>query len=492
MTLSRLASVTIALVTSGTLLAPATMAASERGPAPSRSSAAGVPRVELVAAQNQITISSTGGLVYIDPGIWVASVGASLEFRVWRSSYTRPIRIAQVLNAAAGRSRLRPLPGTVLPAVPIGLTDFISLTVRDAAGAIVSNQPIVFCPNSAEPEKLTPNAPGSSPFPPLCAADPFPLSQVWGIEKDWAVDPLANYQVPVQLNPGTYRVTESITRTYTRLFNIPPADAVKTVKVTVVGAADRHGQSLSRPGQARNRSLPSGSRVPYMANPPVSALPDLVALPSWGIGTSHQSGQDLLNFSATVWVGGNGPLDIEGFRVSGTPVMKAYQYFWRNGRLIGRVGVGTMGFYNYNHWHFEQFAQYTLLNSDKKIAVRSHKVGFCIAPSDPVDLLAEHAVWQPSSTGLAGHCGSPTALWVREMLPVGWGDTYIQYLVGQSFDITKVPNGTYYIEIIANPLGVIRETTRANDISLRKVILGGKPGNRTVAVPAWDGIDPEG
>jgi hypothetical protein len=484
---SRLASLSIALVTFGALVAPVTAAASQNSSA---------PRVELVAAQNQITISSTGGPVYIDPGIWVASVGASLEFRVWRGSYTRPIRIAQVLNAGSGRTRLRGLPRTLLPAVPIGLRDFIDLTVRDAAGAIVASAPVVFCPNSAGPEKLTPDAPASSPFPPLCAADPFPLSQVWGIERDWAVDPLQSYQVPVQLSPGTYRVTEKITRAYSRLFNIPPADAAKTVKVIVTGPAnrpDRSGPSPARPGYASSHPLPSGSHVPDLTKPPISARPDLVALPAWGIGTSHaQSGPDLLNFGATVWIGGNGPLDIEGFRVPSSPVMKAYQYFWRDGRLIGRVGVGTMGFFDYNHWHFEQFARYTLLDSDKRIAVRSHKVGFCIAPSDPVDLLAPHAVWRPSSVGLAGRCGSPTALWVREMLPVGWGDTYIQYLVGQSFDITKVPDGTYYIEIVANPLGVIRETTRADDISLRKVILGGKPGNRTVSVPSWHGIDPEG
>jgi hypothetical protein len=35
------------------------------------------------------------------------------------------------------------------------------------------------------------------------------------------------------------------------------------------------------------------------------------------------------------------------------------------------------------------------------------------------------------------------------------------------------------------------ETTTANDVSLRKVILGGSPGHRTVRVPAWPGIDPE-
>ena len=60
-----------------------------------------------------------------------------------------------------------------------------------------------------------------------------------------------------------------------------------------------------------------------------------------------------------------------------------------------------------------------------------------------------------------------------------------------AFDITNLPNGTYYIEVIANPGHVLYETTTANDISLRKVIISGTRGHRHVKVPAWNGIDPE-
>jgi hypothetical protein len=204
---------------------------------------------------------------------------------------------------------------------------------------------------------------------------------------------------------------------------------------------------------------------------------------------------DLLNFGATVWVGGNSPLDVEGFRQGGSPIMNAYQYFWRNGHIIGRTRAGTMGFDSqpgHNHWHFQQFAEYRLLGSNTKLVMRSQKVAFCIAPTDPVDLLLPQAIWQPPAIGLTGQCGSPTALWVQEMLPIGWGDTYFQNVAGQSFDITSIPNGTYYIETIANPQKVLHETTTGNNISLRKVILGGTPGHRTVKVPAWHGIDPEG
>jgi hypothetical protein len=237
-----------------------------------------------------------------------------------------------------------------------------------------------------------------------------------------------------------------------------------------------------------------------MASPPASALPDLVPLPSWGIRVAHvrktktHPASDQLNFGATVWVG-NAPLDVEGFRSNGSPVMKAYQSYWQNGKVIGRARAGTMGFDSkkgHNHWHFEQFAKYQLLNSAKNLAVRSHKVGFCIAPTDPVDLAEPTAVWQPSFLGFGGQCGSMTALWVQEMMPVGWGDTYFQSVAGQSFDITRVPNGTYYVEVVANPEKVLHETDTSNDASLRKVILGGTRGHRTVRVPAYDGIDPEG
>lgn len=61
-------------------------------------------------------------------------------------------------------------------------------------------------------------------------------------------------------------------------------------------------------------------------------------------------------------------------------------------------------------------------------------------------------------------------------MPVGWGNTYLQSVAGQAFDITGVPNGTYYIEITANPQHVLYESNTRNDLSLRKVILGGTPG----------------
>jgi hypothetical protein len=470
--------------------APAARAATVRATADQATAARPGPDIKLIAAQHNVTAGRFGNQVFVDPGIWVASLEAPLQLDVGRASYTDPVTVTQIISQPGQPPQTRPLPASILDGWN-GLKNFVSLTVKNKAGKVVAATRLTLCPNSFDPERASPDGPSASPYPQECAAtDPFPIGTVWGIEQGWAVDP-AQVGRTYNLALGTYRVTESITPAYTQLFGIPPADATATVVLTVVkgSACCTAGRAHLRP--AALARLPA---FPVMTNPPESALPDLVPLPAWGIRTTHASGRDLLNFSATVWVGGNGQLDVQGFRVKSSPVMSAYQYFWQNGQVIGRARAGTMGFDSqrgHNHWHFEQFAAYKLLRPSGKLAVRSQKTGFCIAPTDPVDLLLPDAVWQPSFIGFSSQCGSPTALWVREMMPVGWGDTYIQSIAGQAFDITKLPNGTYYIEVLANPGHLLHETIAANDVTLRKVIISGTRGHRRVKVPAWNGIDPE-
>ena len=55
-----------------------------------------------------------------------------------------------------------------------------------------------------------------------------------------------------------------------------------------------------------------------------------------------------------------------------------------------------------------------------------------------------------------------------------------------------MPNGTYYVKVVANPGHQLQELAYDNNVHLRKVILSGKPGHRKVEVPPWHGIDTEG
>ncbi len=255
-------------------------------------------------------------------------------------------------------------------------------------------------------------------------------------------------------------------------------------------AGHHAAMSEPRPGprpRAASTRIPDGPR------------PDLRSLPAFGIQVIPRSdaemglGRDRLAFAATVWNRGTSPLVVDGFRRRGEDVMDAYQYFYdRDGRQVGHTKTGVMEYDDrdgHDHWHFLDFAAYRLLDADKKRIMRSGKEAFCLVPTDAVHLALKGANWNPYTTDLHSACGQPSSLAIRETLDVGWGDTYGQYLPGQSFDIETLPNGTYFIEVTANPDGRLHELRTTNNTSLRKVILGGKPGARTVEVPPHKGID---
>ncbi|MBV7245969.1 lysyl oxidase family protein [Streptomyces sp. MW-W600-10] len=253
---------------------------------------------------------------------------------------------------------------------------------------------------------------------------------------------------------------------------------------------DRAGQtdgSRQAPGAKPNAKRPTGK-----ATVPDVPKPDLRSLPAYGItvsdGYEDAPGKDYLAFSANVWNAGPAKLVVDGFRSPGKELMDAYQYFYdADGKQVGYTPTGTMEWDprpGHEHWHFTDFASYRLLKADQKETVRSGKEAFCLANTDAVDYTVKNANWHPDNTDLSTACGQENSISVREVLDVGSGDTYTQDLPGQSFDITDLPNGTYYIQVLANPENRLKETNHNNNSALRKVVLGGKKGARTVKVPA--------
>ncbi|MGN6377354.1 MAG: lysyl oxidase family protein [Gaiellales bacterium] len=455
--------------------------------APAAAAGSGTSHLGLITASHSVQLYKYGNQpVYLDLGVYMGDSGAPFQLNVARPRYSKPIQVSQIVE-----DRSDPLPSWTVTNW-FGLSQFLHYTIRSSSGQVVAQRGAEFCPNSFDPQRIDPSGPLNPTFPQFCGGNPFTVGQVWGVNRGWAVN-LGEQAPSVQLPLGSYSVTIAVDPRYAALFHIPQAEASTMISLSVVkpppcppcgGAATRRTAGLSQ--------LPS---VPIMKHPKPSTEPDLIPLPSWGIVTRHvKNSGDFLDFGATIWDAGQAPMDVEGFRIPGTNTMKAYQYFFRHGKAVGRAPAGTMQFDSSpseQEWHFEQFAGYSLLDRTKTQVVRSRKVGFCLAPTDPIDLLIRGAVWQPYSIGLQGACGYATSLWTRETLPSGWGDTYFQYLPEQSFNITGLPNGIYYIKIQANPLGQIHEVDRTNDTRLRLVVLGGVPGHRTVRVPAWNGLDPE-
>ena len=190
---------------------------------------------------------------------------------------------------------------------------------------------------------------------------------------------------------------------------------------------------------------------------------------------------------------GPAPLEVQGFRRQNEDTMDSWQYFFdQHGNAVGKARVGRMEYdarHGHQHWHFRQFARYSLTDTDKTQVVRSHKEAFCLAPTDPIDLLSPGAELNPYQIGFGSACGSVNSIWVRESLPAGWGDTYYQWLPGQSFDITHLPNGRYFVKVQVNKNGNLYETDASNNVSYRRIFLRGRPGARFVLVPAWHGLD---
>lgn len=470
------------------------------------------PALRLTSATSTVTVDRYGNDgVYLDLGTHVIAGASPFEIKASRKSYKDPVVATQVIRKN-GVTTTKVLPSNLVTTLG-GLSNFLHITLTDANGKKVVDIDQDFCPNGMA-NRTRPDAPPTSPYPPVCGRMPFSIASVWGLQAGWGVSAVQpDYEKPpLDIPVGTYTAEVGIKKAHRDAFGIPAAKARVTLKVNVrqievpdeprTFGAHAHGA----PGVNDNR--PKGTkRVPAKSRPIGAAAvpsagprPDLRALPAWSIQVgpapddgrpvpSAPDGREYLSFSANVWNAGTSPLVVDGFRRPGGDLMDAYQYFYdTKGNQTGWTPSGTMEWDprpGHTHWHFTDFATYRLLDASKNIAVRSGKEAFCLLPTDPVDLMLKNSTWKPQSTDLNTACGGETAIAVRQALDIGWGDTYSQYLPGQSFDVTGLANGTYYIEVKANPEKRLVESDLKNNTSLRKVILGGTPGARTVTVPPY-------
>jgi hypothetical protein len=466
--------------------------------------------------------------LYFDLGIHVIAGNDPFEIRAARKSYADPI-VANQLVVKNGKTKTVTLPAGMVTDFG-GLKDFTRVTIKDAAGAQVASYSTDFCPNSYESARTRRDAPADTPYPQGCAdSNPFTLGSVWGIQAGWnaptsSMPRTGDLDVP----DGDYTATVTLNKVYQDYFKIAADSStlsvdvkVKTIKEDEQGveaakakikaaragddpaaaaAVAEHGEHAGEGDPSLQISAYQPEFRPPAKKPkavraaaiPRGPRPDLRALPAWGISLSQEGEKAYVNFGATVWNGGTSPLLVDGFRQTGTELMDAYQYFFdAKGKEVGSVAAGTMEWdprEGHMHWHFTDFAQYNLLSSDKTQAVRSGKEAFCLVNTDAVDYTIPNAKWRPQNTDLSSSCGQNTAVAVREVLDIGNGDTYSQERPGQSFEVTDLPNGTYYIEVKANPVNRLTELSTTNNTSLRKVVLGGTPTARTLEVPPVNGI----
>jgi len=468
--------------------------------------------------------------------MFVVAPKSAVEIDTHRNSYRDPIQAT--LKVGSGNSAITTNLPAGLVTKPDALSNFFSVTVKTAAGKQVKQTRIGFCPNDYSAARAVPDGASTSPYPYQCGNHPFAIGDVFGIQRGWSAHALNNYDAPPSFKgkDGTYTVTLTIAPAWQKALGMTAAQSTGTLKIkvkTVKGDGEGMGAgAASTVGMAGMAGMDhsSGHLSPQMAklhaarvralgrpNTPnatapkktltaakaaaLGPVPDLRTLPAYQIaldktdGNGKKSKNTYLDFGATVWNAGPSPMVVDGFRRPGTKLMDAYQYFYdNNGNEVGSAPAGTLQWdprKGHTHWHFTSFASYRLLDSTKKVALISGKEAFCLAPTDSIDLTVNGAQWRPESTDLMTACGQGEegALSIREVLSTGWGDTYSQSLPGQSFNITKIPNGIYYIQVLANPDHKLTESDTTNNSALRKVKLGGKVGGkRTVKVYPYQGI----
>ena len=115
-----------------------------------------------------------------------------------------------------------------------------------------------------------------------------------------------------------------------------------------------------------------------------------------------------------MWNAGDSPLVVDGFRRDGKDEMDAYQYFFDgDGNQTGYQRVGHLHWDakpSHQHWHFEDFARYSLLRQGQDGGGRSKKEAFCLANTDAVDLTVPERRLAPENTDLATSCGDYSSL----------------------------------------------------------------------------------
>jgi len=105
----------------------------------------------------------------------------------------------------------------------------------------------------------------------------------------------------------------------------------------------------------------------------------------------------------------------------------------------------------HEHYHFEQFAEYDLLDTNQNIVATGHKVGFC---------LEDVRQWSPTANPHTKYTCS------FQGIQAGWADVYNAGLPCQYIDVSAVPPGNYVLQMTVNPDNILPESDTANNVTL--------------------------
>ncbi|MDP9183942.1 MAG: lysyl oxidase family protein [Actinomycetota bacterium] len=444
------------------------------------------PGIRLVSVVPHATAVRWGGdpFLFFTAGVYAAATNGPFQVDASRAS--------DGTTSVSFQGKVLRTPKPVL--MENGLPSFFQVSLKNAKGKAVTSQAVDFCPGGwYGGSRVDASGPDNPTYPYFCGSA-LTQKTVWGIDKGWASSLFFSFDGST-IPDGDYSASIAVTSSYVRQLGLDPATTVASLALTVVT------ESWCPPEEPCRASARTSSRQeagPVGVHPAESSgtaatagagrLPNMAALPPHSLLVENDgAGHDFLDFGATIWNAGPGPLVIEGFRGGPADVMPATQFLYDDSHPVSSSTIGQFEFdrrEGHFHWHYEDAAQYDLLDSSGNRVLLSGKQSFCLAPTDPIDLTLAGAEWQPDRLRLWSNCAGEDSIWIREVMPAGWGDTYFQGVAGQNFDITDLPNATYQLRVTTNPANKILETRYDDNTARVTLTLGGTPGARTVTSSA--------
>ena len=206
---------------------------------------------------------------------------------------------------------------------------------------------------------------------------------------------------------------------------------------------------------------------------PRGHLPNLVELPPDSVEVQALAGHDVLRFSSTVENLGDAALVVVSTRATPAAPFTSVQLLGGH-RVPVAVGVRYRSSGGHDHFHLVGFQRYELRDAEDRLIARDRKVGYCLGDRRPAG--GERA----RCTGYCGR-GSPNALRIAQGLSPGFADPYASDLGGQSFDVTGLPPGEYVLVNLANPAGVLQESSYDDDAASVRFLLTRPPAPAGIA-----------
>jgi hypothetical protein len=183
-------------------------------------------------------------------------------------------------------------------------------------------------------------------------------------------------------------------------------------------------------------------------------------------------GRTLLEFSSAIANDGLGPMYLRGGQVNNDGTQTVLQRIMHEGGGFHEVVAGTFTYHPaHSHIHFDDYGSYKL----KQVlpgggvwpeVASGAKVSFCLIDVDQYNLSLPNA--RPVSTPSPFSCGQ------TQGISVGWADVYGQGTDGQWIDVTDVPEGQYWLEVVVDVNNRLQESDETNN-TLRILIDLDKP-----------------